>query len=83
MAILTRAWTAVARRLTRSLIILAVMALIFTLLISTVAVRQTMTNLRLNVERNIRAGFSLSGTKGEGLPIKGANAVRHLAGIGA
>ncbi len=83
MAILTRAWTAVARRLTRSLIILAVMALIFTLLISTVAVRQTMTNLRLNVERNIRAGFSLSGTKGEGLPIKDANAVRHLAGIGA
>ena len=83
MAILTRAWTAVARRLTRSLIILAVMALIFTLLISTVAVRQTMTNLRLNVERNIRAGFSLSGTKGEGLPIKDANAVQHLAGIGA
>ena len=83
MAMLTRAWTAVVRRLTRSLIILAVMALIFTLLISTVAVRQTMTNLRLNVERNIRAGFSLSGTKGEGLPIKGANAVRHLAGIGA
>lgn len=83
MAMLTRAWTAVVRRLTRSLIILAVIALIFTLLISTVAVRQTMTNLRLNVERNIRAGFSLSGTKGEGLPIKDANAVRHLAGIGA
>lgn len=83
MAILTRAWTAVARRLTRSLIILAVMTLIFTLLISTVAVRQTMTNLRLNVERNIRAGFSLSGTKGEGLPMKDAEAVRHLAGIGA
>lgn len=83
MVMLTRAWTAVARRLTRSLIILAVMALIFTLLISTVAVRQTMTNLRLNVERNIRAGFSLSGTKGEGLPIKDADTVRHLAGIGA
>lgn len=83
MAMLTRAWTAVVRRLTRSLIILAVIALIFTLLMSTVAVRQTMTNLRLNVERNIRAGFSLSGTKGEGLPIKDANAVRHLAGIGA
>ncbi|MFC2317396.1 MAG: ABC transporter permease [Candidatus Saccharimonas sp.] len=83
MTVLTRAWTAVTRRLTRSLIILAVMALIFTLLISTVAVRQTMANLRLNVERNIRAGFSLSGTKGEGLPIKDADAVRHLAGIGA
>ena len=83
MAILTRAWTAVARRLTRSLIILAVMALIFTLLMSTVAVRQTMTNLRLNVERNIRAGFSLSGTKGEGLPIKDADTVRRLAEIGA
>ena len=63
MAMLTRAWTAVVRRLTRSLIILAVIALIFTLLMSTVAVRQTMTNLRLNVERNIRAGFSLSGTR--------------------
>lgn len=83
MVMLTRAWTAVARRLTRSLIILAVMALIFTLLISTVAVRQTMTNLRLNVERNIRAGFSLSGTKGENLPMKDAEAVRRLAGIGA
>jgi putative ABC transport system permease protein len=63
MTVLTRAWTAVTRRLTRSLIILAVMALIFTLLISTVAVRQTMANLRLNVERNIRAGFSLSGVQ--------------------
>lgn len=83
MAMLTRAWTAVVRRLTRSLIILAVMALIFTLLMSTVAVRQTMTNLRLNVERNIRAGFSLSGTKGEGLPIKDADTVRRLAEIGA
>lgn len=83
MVMLTRAWTAVARRLTRSLIILAVMALIFTLLMSTVAVRQTMTNLRLNVERNIRAGFSLSGTKGEGLPIKDADTVRRLAEIGA
>ena len=83
MATLTRAWTAVVRRLTRSLIILAVIALIFTLLMSTVAVRQTMTNLRLNVERNIRAGFSLSGTKGEDLPIKDADTVRHLAGIGA
>ena len=83
MTVLTRAWTAVTRRLTRSLIILAVMALIFTLLMSTVAVRQTMTNLRLNVERNIRAGFSLSGTKGEGLPIKDADTVRRLAEIGA
>ena len=83
MAMLTRAWTAVVRRLTRSLIILAVIALIFTLLMSTVAVRQTMTNLRLNVERNIRAGFSLSGTKGEGLPIKDADTVRRLAEIGA
>ena len=83
MAMLTRAWTAVVRRLTRSLIILAVMALIFTLLMSTVAVRQTMINLRLNVERNIRAGFSLSGTKGEGLPIKDADTVRRLAEIGA
>ena len=83
MVMLTRAWTAVARRLTRNLIILAVMALIFTLLMSTVAVRQTMTNLRLNVERNIRAGFSLSGTKGEGLPIKDADTVRRLAEIGA
>jgi len=42
-----------------------------------------MTNLRLNVERNIRAGFSLSGTKGEGLPIKDADTVRRLAEIGA
>lgn len=83
MAMLTRAWTAVVRRLTRSLIILAVIALIFTLLMSTVTVRQTMTNLRLNVERNIRAGFSLSGTKGEGLPIKDADTVRRLAEIGA
>ncbi len=83
MAMLTRAWTAVVRRLTRSLIILAVIALIFTLLMSTVAVRQTMTNLRLNVERNIRAGFSLSGTKGEDLPIKDADTVRRLAEIGA
>lgn len=83
MAMLTRAWTAVVRRLTRSLIILAVIALIFTLLMSTVAVRQTMTNLRLNVERNIRAGFSLSGTKGEGLLIKDADTVRRLAEIGA
>ena len=83
MVMLTRAWTAVARRLTRSLIILAVMALIFTLLMSTVAVRQTMINLRLNVEHNIRAGFSLSGTKGEGLPIKDADTVRRLAEIGA
>ena len=83
MAMLTRAWTAVVRRLTRSLIILAVIALIFTLLMSTVAVRQTMTNLRLNVERNIRAGFSLSGAKGENLPIKDADTVRRLAEIGA
>ena len=81
MAMLTRAWTAVVRRLTRSLIILAVMALIFTLLMSTVAVRQTMINLRLNVEHNIRAGFSLSGTKGEGLPIKDADTVRRLAEV--
>lgn len=83
MTILTRAWTAVVRRSKRSLIILAVMTLIFTLLMSTVTVQQTMTNLRRSVEGNIRAGFSLSGAKNEPLAASDADRVRRLDGLAA
>ena len=60
MTIIKRAWTAVARKRRRSLTIALIMTLIFTLLIGTLTVQQTMAQLKQSVERNIRAGFSIA-----------------------
>ena len=66
MTIIKRAWTAVARKRRRSLTIALIMTLIFTLLIGTLTVQQTMAQLKQSVERNIRAGFSIASKQPSG-----------------
>ena len=79
MTIIKRAWTAVARRRRRSLTIALIMTLIFTLLIGTLTVQQTMAQLKQSVERNIRAGFSIANKQPSGeVPIDIAQRVQHL-----
>ena len=79
MTIITRAWTAVTRKRRRSLTIALIMTLIFTLLIGTLTVQQTMAQLKQSVERNIRAGFSIASKQPSGeVPIDIAQRVQHL-----
>jgi len=79
MTIITRAWTAVTRRRRRSLTIALIMTLIFTLLIGTLTVQQTMTQLKQSVERNIRAGFSIASKQPSGeVPMDIAQRVQRL-----
>lgn len=79
MTIITRAWTAVTRRWRRSLTIALIMTLIFTLLIGTLTVQQTMAQLKQSVERNIRAGFSIASKQPSGeVPIGIAQRVQRL-----
>ena len=84
MTIITRAWTAVTRRRRRSLTIALIMTLIFTLLIGTLTVQQTMAQLKQSVERNIRAGFSIASKRPSGeVPIDIAQWVQRLDNIKA
>ena len=79
MTIIARAWTAVTRRRRRSLTIALIMTLIFTLLIGTLTVQQTMAQLKQSVERNIRAGFSIASKQPSGeVPMDIAQRVQHL-----
>ena len=79
MTIITRAWTAVARRRRRSLAIALIMTLIFTLLIGTLTVQQTMAQLKQSVERNIRAVFSIASKQPSGeVPMDIAQRVQRL-----
>ena len=79
MTIITRAWTAVARRRRRSLTIALIMTLIFTLLIGTLTVQQTMAQLKQSIERNIRAGFSIASKQPSGeVPMDIAQRVQRL-----
>ena len=79
MTIITRAWTAVARRRRRSLAIALIMTLIFMLLIGTLTVQQTMAQLKQSVERNIRAGFSIASKQPSGeVPMDIAQRVQRL-----
>ena len=79
MTIIKRAWTAVMRRRRRSLTIALIMTLIFTLLIGTLTVQQTMAQLKQSVERNIRAGFSIANKQPSGeVPMDIAQRVQHL-----
>ena len=79
MMIITRAWMAVARRRRRSLTIALIMTLIFTLLIGTLTVQQTMAQLKQSVERNIRAGFSIASKQPSGeVPMDIAQRVQRL-----
>ena len=79
MTITTRAWTAVTRRRRRSLTIALIMTLIFTLLIGTLTVQQTMAQLKQSVERNIRAGFSIASKQPSGeVPMDIAQRVQRL-----
>ena len=79
MTIIKRAWTAVARKRRRSLTIALIMTLIFTLLIGTLTVQQTMAQLKQSVERNIRAGFSIASKQPSGeVPMDIAQRVQHL-----
>jgi len=79
MTIIKRAWTAVARKRRRSLTIALIMTLIFTLLIGTLTVQQTMAQLKQSVERNIRAGFSIANKQPSGeVPMDIAQRVQHL-----
>lgn len=66
MTIIERSWTAVARKQRRSLTIALIMILIFTLLIGTLTVQQTMAQLKQSVEQNIRAGFSIASKQPSG-----------------
>ena len=84
MTIIKRAWTAVARRRRRSLTIALIMTLIFTLLIGTLTVQQTMAQLKQSVERNIRAGFSIANKQPSGeVPIEMARQVQRVHGVKA
>ena len=79
MTIIKRAWTAVTRRRRRSLTIALIMTLIFTLLIGTLTVQQTMAQLKQSVERNIRAGFSITNKQPSGeVPMEMARQVQRL-----
>ena len=79
MTIITRAWTAVTRRRRRSLTIALIMTLIFTLLIGTLTVQQTMAQLKQSVERNICAGFSIASKQPSGeVPMDIAQRVQRL-----
>jgi len=79
MTIIKRAWTAVTRRRRRSLTIALIMTLIFTLLIGTLTVQQTMAQLKQSVERNIRAGFSIASKQPSGeVPMDIARRVQRL-----
>ena len=79
MTIIKRAWTAVTRRRRRSLTIALIMTLIFTLLIGTLIVQQTMAQLKQSVERNIRAGFSIANKQPSGeVPVEMARQVQRL-----
>ena len=79
MTTIKRAWTAVARRGRRSLTIALIMTLIFTLLIGTLTVQQTMAQLKQSVERNIRAGFSIASKQPSGeVPMDIAQRVQRL-----
>ena len=79
MTIIKRAWTAVARKRRRSLTIALIMTLIFTLLIGTLTVQQTMAQLKQSVERNIRAGFSIANKQPSGeVPMDIAQQVQRL-----
>ena len=84
MTIITRAWTAVTRRRRRSLTIALIMTLIFTLLIGTLTVQQTMAQLKQSVERNIRAGFSIVSKQPSGeVPMDIAQRVQRLDAVKA
>ncbi len=79
MTIIKRAWTAVARKRRRSLTIALIMTLIFTLLIGTLTVQQTMAQLKQSIERNIRAGFSIASKQPSGeVPMETARQVQRL-----
>jgi len=79
MTIIKRAWTAVTRKRRRSLTIALIMTLIFTLLIGTLTVQQTMAQLKQSVERNIRAGFSITNKQPSGeVPMEMARQVQRL-----
>ena len=84
MTIIKRAWTAVTRRRRRSLTIALIMTLIFTLLIGTLTVQQTMAQLKQSVERNIRAGFSIANKQPSGeVPMDIAQRVQRAGGVKA
>ena len=84
MTIITRAWTAVTRRRRRSLTIALIMTLIFTLLIGTLTVQQTIAQLKQSIERNIRAGFSITSKQPSGkVPMDIAQRVQRLDKIKA
>ncbi len=84
MTTIKRAWTAVARKRRRSLTIALIMTLIFTLLIGTLTVQQTMAQLKQSVERNIRAGFSIASKQPSGeVPIGIAQRVQRLDNVKA
>lgn len=84
MTIITRAWTAVTRRRRRNLTIALIMTLIFTLLIGTLTVQQTMAQLKQSVERNIRAGFSVASKQPSGeVPMDIAQRVQRAGGVKA
>ena len=84
MTIIKRAWTAVTRKRRRSLTIALIMTLIFTLLIGTLTVQQTMAQLKQSVERNIRAGFSIASRQPSGeVPMEMARQVQRLNNVKA
>ena len=84
MTIIKRAWTAVTRKRRRSLTIALIMTLIFTLLIGTLTVQQTMAQLKQSVERNIRAGFSIANKQPSGeVPMDIAQRVQRAGGVKA
>ena len=64
MNVIFRAILAVRRKLARSLILLVLMILIFSALISEAVVKNSIVSLKENLNKNFRAGFTVSGWDG-------------------
>lgn len=80
MDFIRRAIFAVRRKRGRSLIIFAIMILIFSALIGESTIRKTIRELKQNLDRNFRAGFTVR-TKTEGLELKDAEEIAKILDI--
>ena len=72
------AWLSVRRRPTRSLLLFAIMAVIFTALVAQVGARNVMADVRGAIKQNVGAGFS---AHGENLAQADADEIAKLAGV--
>lgn len=75
-----RAWIATVRRPARSLVLLAIMTLVFTALVAQSGVRTTMSQLRSAIDASVGAGFTATAPSGQ-LPEDDAQRLAALPGL--